>query len=395
MKVAMIFTRYHRGSPVLKNGTANALTIAIPVPLTAPGKNAAPMAVAAVVAPVRPEKNAAHPVNASANLPATHALIASAPAEDCRAAARGAGACARMNAGDVFIIIDLMNKILLILGFFILFSTGCNHQRKKELLVYRVNYQCDSLNNCDSSIIKQEHSYFDRHSMVTEYINYHDGYYFIAGHDKNKNLTTRIFYQLNDSFLYANKIFYNDKKQEKKLIYLNSENDTLFIIEYRYNKNNCEKINERKIFSDGSVQEYLYEYDDYNNLLNKCLLKNGQCKNEETHHIVYDSLGRIAADTIICNGQHKVIEKKYRDNKLFYQIEKLSADKPYLKKYYSYDDNDNLVETRNIKIFPGIKSFRLESRVEFMYDKNKNLVNETYFNAEGQKIYSIKREYMF
>ena len=300
-----------------------------------------------------------------------------------------------------------IKKILFVLRFSIvtLIIAGCNQNKLKELITYQTTYTYKS-DTCDSVTVLLEHTFFNRDSSIIKFINYKDGYYYTADYNKKNNTLSKKFYSSNSVFLYSNISQLNNDKLEIKTEFIDSLNNVTYSIKKYYKKNTDQLEKQQNIFSDGSIQEYLYEYDEYSNLLKLSNVNNQDTVLEEFHKITYNNSGRIINDTIYYPGTRKIVVNEYKNDLLFYTIEKfekksdtsinyIPITKAYWKKYYLYNDKRILSEIRNIKMALNSKSFNLDSKVEIKYFSNGLIRQKMFYNSEKQKIYSINMDYRF
>jgi len=282
---------------------------------------------------------------------------------------------------------------------------SCVKKIPKELIVSKTTYIYlgDKL---DSSNVLLEHYFFDEDSIVTKYINYSDGYFYLTDCNKKKNILNKRFYSLDSAFMYGSVTHLDKKNLETKVEFNDSLNNITFSIEKRYRKGTDKVEKQINSFSDGSIQQLLYEYDKKGTPIKLLSVNGSDTLIKEKHIIMYDEKDRILSGTVYYPESRKIIEKGYKNNRLFYisdkQEKKSDSDTSfsamgniYWKKYHAYHRNGNLIELRNIQMFLNSNSFRRHSTIEYKYDKKNKLIEETYFDIHKRKVYTIYKDYKY
>ncbi len=218
------------------------------------------------------------------------------------------------------------NHLAFAFSFFILLASACTHNKLKELVIYKTTYTYSD-SKCDSVVSVSEHYYFNKDSAVLKYINHDDGYFYLAENEKKNNILNRKFFTTDSSFLYSSISQLNDDGLETKTEFYDTSDNITYTIIRNYKKNSKLIQKEQSVFSNGSLRELIYEYDENDNLLKQSKVNNRDSVVTEYHQITYDASDRIIHDTIYYPETRKIVENKYLNDKLFYKIEKFEKKK--------------------------------------------------------------------
>ena len=295
------------------------------------------------------------------------------------------------------------NKCCILIIVFLLFL-GCGKEIPRELIVLKTTYTYSG-DTLDSTNVLLEHYHFNGDSTIEKYTNYKNGYFYLASYNKKKNTLNKKFYNLDSVFMYGSVTHLGKNDLEAKIKFYDSLNTVTYSIDKKYRKDHKIKKQVNK-FSDGRIQQLLYEYDNKGNLVKLLSIKEQDTLIKENHIIKYDEKGRVHVDTVYYPDKRKIIENGYKNNKQLFISEKhekkgdndtsfIAKGNTYWKKYHIYDNNGNLLEIRNIQMFLYSNSFRLHSTISNKYDEKNNLIEETYFDIHKRKVYSIHKDYNY
>ena len=285
-----------------------------------------------------------------------------------------------------------------------LLASACSGNKLKEYREYKTTYSYkDGI--ADSVTVLEEHSFFNKDSIVIKHFNEKVGYYYLAYYIKKKGLLRRDFYEMDSTFKYSSISRLDNLGREVESRFLDSSSNVTYTLKMDFLGTGNKIKRQRSIFMDSSMYKLIYNYDDDDNLVEKSSISNSDTSVLEYHDIDYSEDGRILIDTAYYPEGRKIIHNEYRDGLLFYRTEKFEVNdgsasryrplgNSYWKRYYICDGEGRELEIRTIRMQSNEKSFGLDSRIVRKYEDDL-MIRETLINSSDQIVYSRTFEYVY